>query len=87
MWTNIHTFFGTNFSFSTAYHPQIDGLAETLIQTLEERIRRFCAYRFKFKDSNGLTHDWCTVIPALELEYKTSVHSSTLKPSSMLEKG
>ncbi|MBW0571065.1 hypothetical protein O181_110780 [Austropuccinia psidii MF-1] len=50
-------------------------------------IRRFCAYGLEFEDSDGFTHDWCTLIPALELEYKTSIHSSTGKKQSMLEKG
>ncbi|MBW0493393.1 hypothetical protein O181_033108 [Austropuccinia psidii MF-1] len=36
--------FGTKLSFSTAYHPQTDGLDERMIQTLEDMIRRFCAY-------------------------------------------
>ncbi|MBW0584437.1 hypothetical protein O181_124152 [Austropuccinia psidii MF-1] len=27
-WTNLHQLFGTKLSFSTAYHPQADGLAE-----------------------------------------------------------
>ncbi|MBW0498390.1 hypothetical protein O181_038105 [Austropuccinia psidii MF-1] len=27
LWTNLHQLFGTKLSFSTAYHPQIDGLA------------------------------------------------------------
>ncbi|MBW0522950.1 hypothetical protein O181_062665 [Austropuccinia psidii MF-1] len=58
-----------------------------MIQTLEEMIRRFCAYGIEFKDSDGFTHDWCTVIPALELEYKTSIHCSTGKTPAMLEKG
>ncbi|MBW0551851.1 hypothetical protein O181_091566 [Austropuccinia psidii MF-1] len=74
LWSRFisHTgFFGTKLSFSTAYHPQTDGLAERIIQTLEEMIRRFCAYGLKFKDSDGFTLDWCTVIPALELAYKT----------------
>ncbi|MBW0536557.1 hypothetical protein O181_076272 [Austropuccinia psidii MF-1] len=35
LWTNLYRFFGTKFSFSTAYHPQTDGLAERMIQTLE----------------------------------------------------
>ncbi|MBW0467424.1 hypothetical protein O181_007139 [Austropuccinia psidii MF-1] len=83
-----HTgFFGTKLSFSTAYHPQTDGLAERMIQTLEDIIRRFCAYGLEFKDSDGFTHDWCTLITALELAYKTSVHSSTGKTPAMLEKG
>ncbi|MBW0553625.1 hypothetical protein O181_093340 [Austropuccinia psidii MF-1] len=50
-------------------------------------IRSFCAYGLEFKDSDGFTHDLCTQIPALELEFKTSVHSSTGKTPAMLEKG
>ncbi|MBW0514939.1 hypothetical protein O181_054654 [Austropuccinia psidii MF-1] len=50
-------------------------------------IRRFCAYGLELKNSDGLTHDWCTLIPALELAYKTSLHSSTGKTPAMLEKG
>ncbi|MBW0540689.1 hypothetical protein O181_080404 [Austropuccinia psidii MF-1] len=58
-----------------------------MIQTLEDMIRRFCAYGLEFKDSDSFTHDWCTLIPALELAYKTSVHSSTGQTPAMLEKG
>ncbi|MBW0572903.1 hypothetical protein O181_112618 [Austropuccinia psidii MF-1] len=36
LWTNLHQLFGTKLSFSTAYHPQTDGLAEIMIQTLED---------------------------------------------------
>ncbi|MBW0589738.1 hypothetical protein O181_129453 [Austropuccinia psidii MF-1] len=50
-------------------------------------IRRFCTYGLEFKDSDGFTHDWCTLIPVLELAYKTSVHSSTGQTPAMLEKG
>ncbi|MBW0514518.1 hypothetical protein O181_054233 [Austropuccinia psidii MF-1] len=85
--TNLHRFFGTKLSFFTAYHPQTDGLAERMIQTLEDMIRRFCAYGLELKDSDGFTHDWCTLIPALELAYKTSVHSSTGETPALLEKG
>ncbi|MBW0523270.1 hypothetical protein O181_062985 [Austropuccinia psidii MF-1] len=87
LWINLHRFFGTKLSFSTAYHPQTDGLAEEMIRTLEDIIRRFCAYGLEFKDSDGFTHDWCTLIPALELEYKTLVHFSTGQTPAMLEKG
>ncbi|MBW0562750.1 hypothetical protein O181_102465 [Austropuccinia psidii MF-1] len=86
LWTNLHNMFGAKLSFSTAYHPQTNGLAERMIQTLEDMIRIFCAYGLKFKDSDGFTHDWCTLIQALELEYKTSIHSSTGKTPEMLEK-
>ncbi|MBW0506766.1 hypothetical protein O181_046481 [Austropuccinia psidii MF-1] len=86
-WTNLHNMLGTKLSFSTAYHPQADGLEERIIQTLEDMIRRFCSYGLEFKDSDGFTHYWCTLIPALELEYKTSIHSSTGKTPAMLEEG
>ncbi|MBW0502815.1 hypothetical protein O181_042530 [Austropuccinia psidii MF-1] len=41
----------------------------------------------EFKDSDGFTHDWCTLIPALELEYNSSVHSSMGQTLAMLETG
>ncbi|MBW0532767.1 hypothetical protein O181_072482 [Austropuccinia psidii MF-1] len=87
LWTNLHNLFVIKLSFSTSYHPQTDGLAERMIQTLKDLIRRFCAYDLEFKDSDGCTHDWCTFIPALELAYKTSIHSTTGKTQAMLGKG
>ncbi|MBW0560390.1 hypothetical protein O181_100105 [Austropuccinia psidii MF-1] len=82
----IHNLVGTKLSFSTAYHSQMDCLAERMIQTVKDMIRRVCAYCLEFKDSDGFTHDWYTLIPALELRYKTSIHSSTGKTPAMLEK-
>ncbi|MBW0593770.1 hypothetical protein O181_133485 [Austropuccinia psidii MF-1] len=87
LWTNLHQLFGTKLSFSTAYHPQTDGLAERMIQTLEDMVRRFCAYGLEFKDFDGFTHDWCTLLPELELAYKTSIHASTNQTPAILEKG
>ncbi|MBW0501463.1 hypothetical protein O181_041178 [Austropuccinia psidii MF-1] len=87
LWIHLHRLFGSKLSFSTANHPQTYGLSERMIQALEDMIRRFCAHGLEFKDSNGVTHDWCTLIPALELAYKTSLHSSTGKTPAMLEKG
>ncbi|MBW0576744.1 hypothetical protein O181_116459 [Austropuccinia psidii MF-1] len=87
LWTNLHRLLGTRLSFSTAYHPQTDGLAERMIQTFEDMIRRFCAYGLDFKYSDGFTHDCCTLIPVLELAYKTSIYASTGKTHAMLEKG
>ncbi|MBW0525759.1 hypothetical protein O181_065474 [Austropuccinia psidii MF-1] len=59
LWTNLDQLFGTKLSFSTAYHPQTDGLAERMNQTLEDMLRRLCAYGFEFKYCDGFTHDWC----------------------------
>ncbi|MBW0505105.1 hypothetical protein O181_044820 [Austropuccinia psidii MF-1] len=43
LWANLHKFFGTELSFSTAYHPQENILSERMIQTLEDIIKGFCA--------------------------------------------
>ncbi|MBW0468555.1 hypothetical protein O181_008270 [Austropuccinia psidii MF-1] len=58
-----------------------------MIQTLENMVIRFCAYGLEFKYCDGFNHDWCTLLPELELEYKTSIHSSTNKTPAILEKG
>ncbi|MBW0486247.1 hypothetical protein O181_025962 [Austropuccinia psidii MF-1] len=58
-----------------------------MIKALEDMIRRFCAFGLELKDSDGFTHGWCTLIPALELAYKTSIHASTGNTAAMLEKG
>ncbi|MBW0473610.1 hypothetical protein O181_013325 [Austropuccinia psidii MF-1] len=65
--TNLHKLFGTRLSFSTAFNPHTDIIAQKMIQTLREMIRRFCAYGLEFKDADGFTLDWCTIIPAPEL--------------------
>ncbi|MBW0515482.1 hypothetical protein O181_055197 [Austropuccinia psidii MF-1] len=86
-WKNLHQLFGPNLSFSTAYHPQTDGLAERMIQTLEDMVRRFCSYGLEFKDFDGFTPDGCTILPALEFSYKTFIHASTNQTPAILEKG
>ncbi|MBW0580067.1 hypothetical protein O181_119782 [Austropuccinia psidii MF-1] len=58
-----------------------------MIQTLEDIIRRVCAYGLELKDSDGFTHYWRSLIPALELEEKRSVHYSTVQTPAMIEKG
>ncbi|MBW0473841.1 hypothetical protein O181_013556 [Austropuccinia psidii MF-1] len=57
-----------------------------MIKTLEDMIRSFCAYGLELKESYGFTHYLCTLIAALELAYKTSMHSSTPQASELLEK-
>ncbi|MBW0567194.1 hypothetical protein O181_106909 [Austropuccinia psidii MF-1] len=78
---------GTKLAFSTAYHPQTDGLAERMIQTMEGVVRRFCAYGMKYKDHKGYTHYLVTLLPAVRLAYNTSQHSTTGKSPSLVEKG
>ncbi|MBW0515097.1 hypothetical protein O181_054812 [Austropuccinia psidii MF-1] len=83
---NLHQLFGKKLSFSTAYHPQTDGLAGRMIQTLEDMVKGFCAYGLEFKYCNGFTHYWGTLLPALELAYKTSIYASTNQTPAVLEK-
>ncbi|MBW0526956.1 hypothetical protein O181_066671 [Austropuccinia psidii MF-1] len=87
VWKNLHQLFRKKLSFSTAYHPQTDGLAERMIQTLEDMVSRFFEYGLEFGDCDAFTHDWFTLLPALELEYKTSIHASTNQSPVILEKG
>ncbi|MBW0492855.1 hypothetical protein O181_032570 [Austropuccinia psidii MF-1] len=87
LWTNLHQLFGQKVPFNTDYYPQIDGLAERMIQTLEDMVRRICADVLEFNDCDESTHDWCALLPALELEYKRSIHSKTKQTHPILEKG
>ncbi|MBW0566652.1 hypothetical protein O181_106367 [Austropuccinia psidii MF-1] len=86
-WTNLCEMLGTKLAFSTAYHPQTDGLAERMIQTMEDILRRFCAYGMEYKDHEGYTHDWVTLLPAVQLAYNTSQHSNTGRTPALVEKG
>ncbi|MBW0496001.1 hypothetical protein O181_035716 [Austropuccinia psidii MF-1] len=87
LWTNIDQLFGAKFFFSTAYHLQTDDLAERMIQTLKDIVRRICAYGHEFKYCDGFNHDWFTLLPELELGYKTSIHTSTNQTPAILEEG
>ncbi|MBW0467142.1 hypothetical protein O181_006857 [Austropuccinia psidii MF-1] len=64
-WTNLYDMLGTKRSSSTAYHSQTDGLAEGMIQTMEDILRRFCAYGMEYKDHEGYTPDWVTLLPVV----------------------
>ncbi|MBW0523735.1 hypothetical protein O181_063450 [Austropuccinia psidii MF-1] len=86
-WTNLYDMCGTKLAFSTAYHPQTDGLAKRMIQTMEDILRRFCAYGMEYKDHEGYTHEWVTLLPAVKQAYNTIQHSTTGKTHALVEKG
>ncbi|MBW0541989.1 hypothetical protein O181_081704 [Austropuccinia psidii MF-1] len=86
-WTNPYEMLGTKLAFSTAYHPQPDGLAERIIQTMEDILRRVCAYGMEYKNHESYAHDWVTLLPAVQLAYNTSKHSTTGKTPALVEKG
>ncbi|MBW0552555.1 hypothetical protein O181_092270 [Austropuccinia psidii MF-1] len=85
-WTNLYYMLGNKLAFSTAYHPQTDGLAESMIQTMEDILRRFCAYGMEYKDHEGYTHEWVTLLPVVQLAYNTSQHSTTEKTFTCRER-
>ncbi|MBW0501401.1 hypothetical protein O181_041116 [Austropuccinia psidii MF-1] len=41
---------------------------------MEEILRGFCAYGMEYKDQEGYTHDWVTLLPAVPLAYNTTIH-------------
>ncbi|MBW0469336.1 hypothetical protein O181_009051 [Austropuccinia psidii MF-1] len=86
-WTNLYEMLGTNLAFSTAYYPQTDLLAERMIQIMEDMLSRFCAYGMEYKDHEGYTHHWVTLLPAVQLAYNTSQHSTTGNTPALVEKG
>ncbi|MBW0469710.1 hypothetical protein O181_009425 [Austropuccinia psidii MF-1] len=65
--TNLYDMLGTKLVFSTAYHPQKDGLAERMIQTMENILRRFYAYGMEYRDHEGYTHDCFNLLPGVQL--------------------
>ncbi|MBW0519448.1 hypothetical protein O181_059163 [Austropuccinia psidii MF-1] len=83
--TSLQKLLGTKLSFSTAYHPRTDILAERLIKILAEIIRIFCTYGLELEYSDSFTHDCFKLIPALELTYNTSINASTGNTPAMLE--
>ncbi|MBW0582786.1 hypothetical protein O181_122501, partial [Austropuccinia psidii MF-1] len=58
-----------------------------MIHTIEDILRRFCAYGIEYKDHEGYTHDWVTLIPAVQLAYNSSQQSTTGKTPALVEKG
>ncbi|MBW0480022.1 hypothetical protein O181_019737 [Austropuccinia psidii MF-1] len=86
-WTNLYDMLGEKLEFYTAYRSQTDGLAERIIQTMEEIFRRVCDYGMKYKDHEGYNYDWVTLLPEIQLAYNTSQHSTKGKSPSLVEKG
>ena len=67
-WKSLHKVLGTNLSFSTAFHPQIDRLSERTIRTLEDMLRD-CVLDFK--------GSWEKYLSLVEFAYNNSYHSSS----------
>ncbi|MBW0525420.1 hypothetical protein O181_065135 [Austropuccinia psidii MF-1] len=64
-WTNPYGIMGTKLAFSTDHHSQKDGLAERMIQKMEDIVRRFWAYQMEYKDHYVYIHYWVTILTAI----------------------
>ncbi|MBW0467061.1 hypothetical protein O181_006776 [Austropuccinia psidii MF-1] len=87
LWTNLYDMIGIKLVFSTAYHPQTDGLAERMIQTMKDILRRLCAYCMEHTHHEGYTHYWIALLPEVQMAYNTSQHSTTRKKPLLVQKG
>ncbi|MBW0551191.1 hypothetical protein O181_090906 [Austropuccinia psidii MF-1] len=76
LWKNFHQLFGTKLSFSTAYHPQTDGLAEKMIQTLEDMVKGF-SLALEYKTSIHASTNQTTAI--LEKGWNPKLPQDTLR--------
>ena len=76
-WRRLFKILGTQLKPSTSHHPQTDGLAERAIQTMVDMVRRYCSFGLLYRDTQGYTHDWVSLIPALEMAYNSSKHAVT----------
>ncbi|MBW0572578.1 hypothetical protein O181_112293 [Austropuccinia psidii MF-1] len=47
---------------------------------MEDILRRFCAYGMEYKDHEGCTHDWVTLLPAAQLAFNTVEEESSGHP-------
>ena len=56
-WRNLYDMLGTKLAFYNSYQPKTDGLAERIMQTLEDMLRGFCTFGLEFKIHDFYTHD------------------------------
>ncbi|KAL8114916.1 hypothetical protein AgCh_021664 [Apium graveolens] len=71
IWIIIDILTKTKLNMSTAYHPQIDGQSERMIQTIEDMLR-VCALDFE--------GSWDEDLPLVEFSYNNNYHASIRMP-------
>ena len=67
-WRSLCKALDIELSFSSAYHPQTNGLTERTNQTLEQYLRCFSSFA---------QDDWISLLPLAEFAYNNSIHSAT----------
>ncbi|CDJ52036.1 Similar to Transposon MAGGYgagandpolgenehomologues, related [Eimeria brunetti] len=68
MWSQLCSRFNITRALSSSYHPQTDGQPERVNRTLEQMLRTYV---------QAHEREWEGLLPALELAYNTTSHSST----------
>ncbi|CDJ53288.1 hypothetical protein EBH_0006870 [Eimeria brunetti] len=68
VWSQLFSRFNITRAMSSSYHPQTDGQTERVNRTLEQML---CTY------VQADEREWEGLLPALELAYNTTSHSST----------
>ncbi|CDJ62307.1 hypothetical protein ENH_00012570 [Eimeria necatrix] len=68
LWNQLCRHFNIKRCMSSPYHPQSDGQTERVIRTLEQMLRAYI---------KSDEREWERLLPALELAYNTTSHSST----------
>ncbi|MBW0487692.1 hypothetical protein O181_027407 [Austropuccinia psidii MF-1] len=53
---------------------------------MEDILRIFCAYGIRYKDHESYTHDWVNLLPAVQMAYNISQHSTTGKTPALVKK-
>ena len=67
-WKEFTSLLQTRLNFSTAHHPQTDGLTERTNQTLETYLRAYVSAQ---------QDDWTDYLPLAEFAFNNHIHSST----------
>ncbi|MBW0471104.1 hypothetical protein O181_010819 [Austropuccinia psidii MF-1] len=76
-WKHVYDMLGTKLLFSTAYHPQTDGLAERMIQAMEDILKGFCDMAWNIRT---MKHSTTGKTPALvEKEWNPLLPGDHLK--------
>ncbi|GAA6022504.1 hypothetical protein JCM10207_008535 [Rhodosporidiobolus poonsookiae] len=86
-WKALASLCGYKLQLSTAYHPQTDGLAERYVRTLEDCLRRFCAFEPTWTDESGFSHSWNELLPGLEFAFNTAKHATLRQSPFKVERG
>jgi len=74
----LYRLLGVRLSFSTAWHPQMNGQTEHVNQELDQFLRLFV---------NEQQNDWYDLLPIAEFQHNNHVHSATQQPPFLLDTG